>query len=566
MHYKSILGHQFSINEPVKIILRDATLTKGKAKQPLQSASALSLLLLLSTLQSVALTGLLPAGAEARAKKMSAESESTDAQSTGQIANQDGDPQLKSALQNATQQFAKGDTQGALDTLKAWQSKFPNSLQLHLLLNTVLLRLNNRETHQQDLEEALKAAQKAVQIAPQSMLAHLQTGMTLTMLGRLPEAGPEFEKVIEIDPTSYEAWLALSDYYGSTGESEKAEKAKAKAAALSPPNKASREKLIASLDKSGNAQGARSEINKLIGDENLPAEFYYGLGKDVLAMGYFKEAGLCFDKFLRSVSSGSAAQTANAMSVRAAYFENSPSKFKSALTKLKGSNDGDLQAWQGVAAIDEGQYQEGKALIEKALGSDKKGAKNKSAVLLFAQGKLAMKDGDYKKAIESFEDSYKSEPTMSGARLSIAWANFKEGDLMEAMSQARDCRTVKDLTGKALALELRARLKDTSGAASREALKELAGQVESQLRQKPEDPDLLVAVAYLDISSKDAAAAKQKFNQVLAACPGSEEALIGLARLAKQEDNKSLAKEMLDKAVAIAPGDSEAKDLLDLLK
>lgn len=541
-------------------------MTKGKAKPPLKSASTLSLLLLLSTLQSVALSGLMPAEAEARAKKMSAENENTDAQSTSQIVNQDGDPQLKSALQNATQQFAKGDTQGALDTLKAWQSKYPNSLQLHLLLNTVLLRLNNnKETHQQDLEEALKAAQKAAQIAPQSMLAHLQTGMTLTMLGRLPEAGPEFEKVIEIDPTSYEAWLALSDYYSSTGQSDKAEKAKAKAAALSPSNKASREKLIASLDKSGNAQGTRSEINKLLGDENLPAEFYYGLGKDVLAMGYFKEAGLCFDKFLRAVSSGTAAQTANAMTVRAAYFESNQSKFKAALSKLKGSSDADLQAWQGVAAIDEGQYQEGKALIEKALGADKKGAKNKSAVLLFAQGKLAMKDGDYKKAIESFADSYKSEPTMSGARLSIAWAYFKEGDLMEAMSQTRDCRSVKDLTGKALALELRARLKDTSGAASREALKELASQVESQLRQKPEDPDLLLAVAYLDISSKDPAAAKQKFNQVLAACPGSEEALIGLARLAKQEDNKSLAKEILDKAVAIAPGDSEARDLLDTM-
>lgn len=508
--------------------------------------------------------GFMPEGAEARAKKMSAESESTsDAAARQQIVNQDGDPQLKSALQSATQQFAKGDTQGALDTLKAWQAKYPNSLQLHLLLNTVLLRLNNRENRQQNLEEALKAAQTAEQIAPLSMLAHLQTGMTLTMLGRLQEAGPEFEKVVEIDPTSYEAWLALTDYYGAGGESEKAEKAKAKAAALSPSNKAAREKLIASLDKSGNAQGARCEINKLIGDENLPPEFFFALGKNVLTMGYFREAGLCFDRFLAGVSSGQAAQTARAMSVRAAYFENSPSKFKTALGKIKEADNADVQAWQGVSAIDEGQYQQGKNLIEKALANSKK--QGKSAVILFAEGKLAMKDGRYKNAIECFEDAYKADSTMGGVRLYIAGANLKEGDLMEAMSQARDCRTVKDMTGKALALELRARLKDSSGGASRETLKELAGQVESQLRQKPEDPDLLVAVAYLDISSKDAAAARQKFNQVLAACPGSEEALIGLARLAKQEDNKSLAKEMLDKAGAIAPGDSEVKDLLETL-
>ena len=501
-------------------------------------------------LSLVLLTGFSLSPADGRSK--AAAKAETDAPDTGTE-----DPGCKECVKNAATLFARGDNEGALASLRAWQAKCNRNLQLHLLLNTVLLRTKNGQ------QEALKVARQACEIDPNSSLAHLQTAMTLLMVGQASEAVPEFEKVVSLDPTSYEAWQALAEAYGASGEREKEAEAKRKAGSLNPTAQASRTRLISSLDKAGNAGQARAEYKKLCQDEQLPGELFLSLGRDAITMGYFAEGLACLERFSANQKDGPALSEARWLKTVASYLEGSEGsqQFSKSIDNLKGGQKYSIRAiaCSGLKEVDNGNYPEAQKLISEA-GSK---APTDPAVLL-AMGKLALAEGKYKECIEKMEDAIKAEPALAGARIFIAKASFKDGDLLEAMSQARECARVKDLAPRAQALELRAKLRDDG--ASREGLKELAAKVDGHYRQNPQDPELNVAVAYLDLNSKDWNGAREKFEKALTAYPACEDAMIGMARLAKQEANLGLAKELLTKAISIAPGDSEAKDLSNTLK
>lgn len=502
------------------------------------------------TLGLVLITGISPAPADGRSKAAAKPAEA--APETGPE-----DPGCKECVKNAASLFARGDNDGALASLKAWQGKCSKNLQLHLLLNTVLLRSKNRQ------EEALQAARQACQIDPNSSLAHLQTAMTLVMLGQGAEALPEFEKVVNLDPTSYEAWQALAEAYGASGEKEKEAEAKRRASSLNPAAQDGRNRLIASLDKVGNDSQVRAEFKKLCQDEQIPSELFLNLGRNAISMGYFTEGLACLERFSTSQKEGPALCEAAWLKTVALYLEGSRGnqQFSKSIDNLKGGQKYCIRAtaWTGLKELDLGNYQAAAKLISEA--RDK--APTDPGVL-FALGKLALAEGKYKDCIEKMEDAIKAEPALAGARLYIAKACFKEGDLLEAMSQARECARIKDLVPRARALELRAKLKDDG--ASREGLKELAARVDSLYRQNPDDPELNVAVGYLDLNGKDFNGAREKFEKAMTACPAYEDAIIARARLAKQEADLSLAKELLTKAISIAPGDSEAKDLSNTLE
>lgn len=75
------------------------------------------------------------------------------------------------------------------------------------------------------LERALRANTKALELRPDSSLANSQTGITLFFLRRYQEAIPYFEKVKELDPFSMNTpELFLSDIYLRNGDSDRAVK------------------------------------------------------------------------------------------------------------------------------------------------------------------------------------------------------------------------------------------------------------------------------------------------------------------------------------------------------
>jgi tetratricopeptide (TPR) repeat protein len=198
-------------------------------------------------------------------------------------------------LSKASGLFARGNTLEAANYLRQWLPKCPNNLQIHLLLNTILTRLPDTK------EEALAVARAATAMAPDSMLAHLQAGMTLLTMGQQNAAAEEFEAVVALDPANHDAWLALSELYGSLNEQDKAKNAAAKAATLSPSARYARTRTISSMNSAGNINGVRNQFKQFLGGSEIPVEGLLGLGEEALNMGYYDEANACFSRVLEQL-------------------------------------------------------------------------------------------------------------------------------------------------------------------------------------------------------------------------------------------------------------------------
>lgn len=460
------------------------------------------------------------------------------------------DTGCKDCLKNATKLFAAGKTEEAVASIRAWQDRCPNNLQMQLLLNVMLM--NDPKTR----DQALKAAQRACQIAPDSMHAHLQTAMTHMIMGDSAQARSEFERVVAIDPANYEGWNSLAEIYAGQHESEKANEAKIKAQSLDPTARAARIKLVKSMDRAGQDRSAREELAKLAADQSIPAEAFMAIGVDAMTMGYFSEAADCFKRFITAHSTGPAAVKALSLSTMAHYFaqdgqcEESFAKLKSQGSESHTS----YMALEGLMALDRGEFEKGKNFIEQAAMEPQR-----DALVAYTQGRLALKEGQYKTAIEKLEDAAKISPALSASKLWVALANYKEGDYIESMSICRDCTKIKDMAGRAQALELRAKLKD--GNAAKQSLAALLQAVEAAQRLKTEDSDANLALGYYDLFAKDLVSAKERFGKALEKSPTCEDAMIGLAQIAKKEGNSDATAELLKKALKSAPGDKEALEL-----
>lgn len=456
------------------------------------------------------------------------------------------DDGCKECLNHATSLMAKGDNQAAVESLRAWQKKCPNNLKLHLLLSTLLMQIKDGQ------EESLQAAKRACQIDDASTAAHLQAAMLLTMMGRMSEAGQEYEKVTELDPANTDAWTALLQVYEATGDSRLAE-ARRKAASLDPKERANRLRLMQSMHRSGNTQGARQELKKLVNDPNLPDETFLSIGKEALCLGYLSEAAEALERYNKIKKVPDEAQTLRGFAL---YLLND----KNWLAQTN-TDAGNGSLWKVLCDIDSGKFNEGRKSFETI---SRKKDKTSPALVSFVKGKLALAQGENQEAISCFEEVQKNEPSLTAVKLYQAQANLKEGDLVEAMSAARNLCGLADLAARARAIELRARLKDKDS--SKKGLAEISFQVEKMSKEKPDDPALNAALGFLSLKEKDYARAREKFDKALALDPSNQDAILGLARLAKEEANPALAREMLARLSQLAPGDSEAKDLSDTLK
>lgn len=201
------------------------------------------------------------------------------------------DPGCKNCVSQAASMFARGQIKEATTQLREWSPKCPNSAQLHILFSTILLSTGaNQEAEQQ--------AGMAAELNPTSIAAHLQHALALTALDKKLQAIKEFERVVEIDPACYEAWVALTSAYRQMHEDEKAADAAAKAADLEPGSKAVRMGTLMNLKRSGKFAEARTEIKRLLALPTTSPEFAEELARESLLVGGYDEATEATEKVI----------------------------------------------------------------------------------------------------------------------------------------------------------------------------------------------------------------------------------------------------------------------------
>lgn len=459
-------------------------------------------------------------------------------------------------LSKASGLFARGNTLEAANYLREWLPKCPNNLQLHLLLNTILTRLPDTK------EEALAVAKAATAIAPDSMLAHLQAGMTLLTMADQSAAAEEFETVVALDPGNHDAWLALSELYGSLNEQDKAKTAAAKAATLSPSARYARTRIISSMNAAGNINGVRQQFKQFLAGSEIPTEGLLSLGEEALNMGYYDEANGCFSRVLEQYPQSKVAQFKQQLSLYLA------GDAQAALAGLKANKKNNAQlnsqalALEALCCLSTGDLTGASTIVAKL------SALNSSEPLSnFAEGYLAYKEGHYKKALSSLNSAANKDKSLFPAQLIAAKINLKQGEVIEATSQAHELRKISGLMPQALALELSCRLRqDDLDKSNLAALKTDALRLCQNLSDNNQcnKAALYLALGRLALAEGNLGDAKSCFAKAENNSP-DEELELALAALAAKEGNISGEQEALEKALELAPGDIEALSKLGII-
>jgi len=464
-------------------------------------------------------------------------------------ASQGDDPGCRGCLQSASGLFARGDNEGAARLLAQWQARCPNNLQLLLMLNTVLMRTADGK------KRALEAADQACALAPTSMLAHFQKAMTLMTLQQGPAAAREFQIVVELDPTSYESWLALSDLLGAQGDAKGAKNATDHAAALSPSAKQSQLSGLVSKDRAGNIAGLKQELAKIADNPATTPETLLIIGEELIKLGYFAEAAQTLSQAAESYPQSPQVKQLLPYALFEAGKLDELSKPVAAQKKgADKSTAGSTEAMTALCKLAQGQYQAGQKMLENASP-----ASTSDALFYLAKGSEAMAAGLYKEAIEKFSDAQTKNKSLNAVKIYTAMAYLELGDLKEAIAQARDSQQkAGGLKVRAASIELLARLRDgedngTSLPTLKSELTTLAPLLSIKDQAMAES-----ALGELALKEKDPGRAKEKFNDAIGHMPGLVRARVGLAQVALLEGDSKAALQDLDQALAEAPGNIDA--------
>lgn len=435
------------------------------------------------------------------------------------------DPACRETISRAATLFANRKSAEAAELLKSWRSKCPGNMQLHLLLSTILLRLGSGA-------EAEEAARQATAINPTSIAARMQYALTLMIGEKKEEAVSQFEKVVELDPASYEGWSSLSKLYFELKDEEKSKFAGDRASSVNPQSLEVRLRSVRKIAQTGGGEALRAEIKKLMERTDIGVEFYDGLAKEALNAGAYPEAIEAASKVLAGHP-----HAISPLKTRAKA-EVGSGQYAAALTTLEGlqksaPEDAELYAYKALAQIRMGRVKESATSLEEALNRQPR-----LSIALLAAGLLAYGQGDFKTATEKLEAALAADPNVSGGHLALGHVYMANSQFEDAVSEAREALRMKWQEPAALGLEAQALAMPGNKTGSLAAAEQLTRRA---LALEPENPDALLASATCQLRSNNANAAAAKIAQVLSKRPGSVEACRLLYKVAQAPGSKDLS-------------------------
>lgn len=356
------------------------------------------------------------------------------------------DPGCRDAVAKAAAMFAANKNMEAADLLRSWSPKCMHNSQLHLLLSTILLRIGKTK------DEAESEAKIACQISPNSTAAHMQHALTLLAMDRTAAAKDEFERITEIDPTSYDAWSTLSDLYGRLNQMDKAKACGEKAAILDPQARRAKFRALHSLHTTGKADALKGEVGRLLSSEVDPPEYFDQLATEALSVGAYSEAVQAANKALDKYPQSTSALKAKALGQ---VFSNSLDEARATVDALLSiaPDDIDVLAIKAMILSDQGNADESELCLKKILEKS-----DKRPLFFLAKGKLASQRNETEEAIKNFEQALAGDQSLLVVHSCLADAFIKAGRFEDAVSEAKECQRVPGL--KALGVDYEAKAKE----------------------------------------------------------------------------------------------------------
>jgi len=165
----------------------------------------------------------------------------------------------------------EGNFQAAADLQEKMLALRPGAASSYIGLALARARLK-------DFDAAVAVLKRGIEKIPNSELLVTRLGYTYLVMGRLPDAMAEMEKVLELNPRSVDGLTAMSVLLDGTGRKDEARAYFEKALAVEPENKFLRMSYGQNLASAGRVAEAIDVFTKLTRDFPLDAQAWQLLG------------------------------------------------------------------------------------------------------------------------------------------------------------------------------------------------------------------------------------------------------------------------------------------------
>jgi len=451
------------------------------------------------------------------------------------------DPGCHDCIAKAATLFATGNSVDAAALLQSWRQKCPKNAQLRILLSTILIRTRTQSV------EAESVAREAVELAPKSLTAHMQYALTSMLNGKTVQATQQFEAVVQLEPSNYEAWSALGSLYSQLHEDEKSQAAQQKAAALEPSVQTVRLRQLRNLARSSKPGALSAELKQLISTNDNEPEALSLIAQEAGELGAYDAAVTAADRVLIAYPQSASAIKSKAI---AQLFLDQPESAASLATDLlrQDKTAAEMYAVNSIAAALLGRLNESREDLETA-----QRLQPRLALTNLAAAHRALQEGRLKDASVAAQAALQTQSASPIAHLYLCRIYLKERKLNEALAETREAARGPSLQSSSLALEsqIRLLLGDKDEIANAEELAQRCA------RTNPDQSDCLLAGAAIALHDNRAELARDKASRVLAKEAGNADALYLLSQVEQLKGNTAEQTKLLERCLTMAPADAD---------
>ena len=187
--------------------------------------------------------------------------------------------------------YIQGQLQQALEQTKTLLQQFPSSSVLHNISGAIYVGLGQ-------LDDAVKAYNKALAFKPDYAGAHYNMGIALQVQGKLEEAIEAYNKALAIKPDYADAYNNMGNVLKEQGKLDEAIGAYNKALAIKPDYADAYYNMGTALKEQGKLDEAIGAYNKALAIKPDYAVAYYNMGTALKEQGKLGEAIGAYNKAL----------------------------------------------------------------------------------------------------------------------------------------------------------------------------------------------------------------------------------------------------------------------------
>jgi tetratricopeptide (TPR) repeat protein len=442
----------------------------------------------------------------------------------------DEDVQLKAGkMMLMAGQFA--DARGLGERLLA---RSPKSVEAQILIANSLAGL-------QDLESAIDAFEKAVQIDPNRAATYAELGAVQVAKGDLAAAEAAFRKAVEIDPQSQAAVISLANFVWSRGDADQGEQLMKRALELDPKNLVVNRSLAMFYLVRRRPEAAEPYL-KTVAEASTDPRAKYALADYYLRLRRFDDARDLVTPFVKDD------KTFVDSSIMLARIEATDGKMAEAHRILDGVLAREPKHVEALLVRGQLFLAENNSVNAlTALQTATAGNPNSVAAHV-ALAQTHQLRGSVKEAMKSFNDALRIEPNNNYARLALANLQVNTGAAADAVPLLMKVvgENPRNLEAKLLLLRGFIAVDDMPQADA------LAADLQ---KTNGDSASVQTALGMLATHKKDAAAARQAYGRALSANPRSYQALAGLLTAELQGKNFGAVRALIDKQLAQNPND-----------